>query len=186
MEPTKSYRSAKGKNAEARAFMNTDVQTVTPDMTLYQLIGFLLEHEISNAPVVRHEADGKRILVGFVTEGDCLKALSSEIFHGVPIQPKTVEMVMRLHPISVGPETDIFTLASILISFGYRHLPVVEDHHLLGIVSRRDVIRALDEYAQEQTRKKGSFPPVSFLDRAFQKFGLLRTPAGSGGPSGKR
>jgi CBS domain-containing protein len=40
----------------------------------------------------------------------------------------------------------MFTLASIFVNHGFRHLPVTDDHILLGIVSRRDVLRALNEY----------------------------------------
>ena len=56
---------------------------------------------------------------------------------------------MRRHPVCVSPETELFTLASIFSSHSYRHLPVVEDDALIGIISRRDVLKALDEYYQD-------------------------------------
>jgi CBS domain-containing protein len=56
---------------------------------------------------------------------------------------------MRKHPVCIGPEVDIFTLTSIFVSHHYRHLPVVENDCLVGIVSRRDILRALNRYYNE-------------------------------------
>ena len=61
---------------------------------------------------------------------------------------------MRRHPVCVQPETDLFTLASIFVSHGYRHLPVVEEGRLVGIVSRRDILKAMDHYYRKMLEKK--------------------------------
>jgi CBS domain-containing protein len=59
---------------------------------------------------------------------------------------------MRKHPVCVQPQTELFTLASIFVHHGYRHLPVVEDGVLLGIVSRRDILKAMNDYYQREIR----------------------------------
>ena len=68
---------------------------------------------------------------------------------------------MRRHPVCVAPETDLFALASIFESHDYRHLPVTQDDYLLGIVIRRDVLRAVDKYYQLLVRQNSRerFPP---------------------------
>lgn len=132
----------------AADYMTRHVHVVTPDMPLGDVIQFLLQHEISNAPVVEMQ-NHKQVLIGFISERDCLEFLSNEAFYGCPSPPQTARTIMRMHPICVSPETELFTLASIFSSHRYRHLPVVEYDELIGIVSRRDVLKAMDEYYQE-------------------------------------
>lgn len=131
----------------AADYMTRHVHAVTPDMPLGDVIQFLLQHQISNAPVVE-EQNHKQLLLGFISERDCLEFLSNEAFYGCPSPPQTSQTIMRMHPVCVSPETELFTLASIFCSHTYRHLPVVANGELLGIVSRRDVLKAMDEYYQ--------------------------------------
>jgi CBS domain-containing protein len=132
----------------ASDFMTEHVCTVTPEMALVDIITLLLKHGTSNAPVIETR-DGKRRLVGFISERDCLGFLANELFFGTPSPSQTAATIMRRHPVCVGPETDLFALASIFAGHGYRHLPVVENEELLGIVSRRDILRAMDAYYRE-------------------------------------
>ncbi len=139
-EPTRSPRAAD--------FMTGQVCTVTPEMSLSDVIALLLKHGTSNAPVVDRR-DGQPRLAGFISERDCLAALSDELFFGSPSPSQTAATVMRRHPVCVAPDTDLFALASIFAVHGYRHLPVVEGNELVGVVSRRDVLRAMDTYYRE-------------------------------------
>lgn len=134
---------------QTREFMTQHIHAITADMQLADVIRFLDHHQISNAPVVETDASGNQVLVGFLSEGDCLEHLSNEVFYGSPYQAQTARTMMKRHPVCVEPETDIFTLASIFVSHRYRHLPVVKDGRLLGIVSRRDILKALDRFYRE-------------------------------------
>lgn len=144
----------------ARDFMNRHVRTIPPDMPLEEIVQFLQEHGISNAPVV-DEQGGRRILVGFVSEHDCLEHMANELFFGSPSQPQTAATIMRKHPVCVEPDTELFTLASILVNHRMRHLPVASNGQLLGIVSRSDILKALDEYYREYIagRERERRPP---------------------------
>ena len=145
------------KSPTASDFMTRRVQTVTPEMSLEDVIQVLLKHRISNAPVVEKKT-GEDVLVGFISERDCLALLADESYFGSPSPPQTARTAMRMHPVCVLPDTELFTLASIFVNHGFRHLPVVADGTLQGIVSRRDILRAMDEYYREtqseQNRKK--------------------------------
>ena len=132
----------------AADFMTKHVHVVPTDMSLGDVVHFLLEHGISNAPVVERQ-DHKQVLIGFISECDCLEFLSNEVFYGLPAPLHTARTIMRRHPVCVSPDTELFTLASIFSNHGYRHLPVIEYDELVGIVSRRDVLKAMDEYYQE-------------------------------------
>jgi CBS domain-containing protein len=136
-----------------------------PGMSLMEVVRFLLEHGLSNVPVVEGDtsgaAEGPPRLVGFLSEQDCLEHLSNEMFFGCPSQPQTVGTIMRRHPICVSPGEDAFALASIFVNHGYRHLPVVEGGRLVGIVSRRDILKALERYYEQWLRRldREHFPP---------------------------
>jgi CBS domain-containing protein len=132
----------------AADYMTRHVHVITPDMPLGDVVQFLLQHEISNTPVVEIQ-NQKQVLIGFISERDCLEFLSNEAFYGCPSPPQTARTIMRMHPVCVSPDTELFTLASIFSSHSYRHLPVVEHDELIGIISRRDVLKALDEYYQD-------------------------------------
>lgn len=149
------------ESPQAKDFMQRHLHSVTPDVPLAEIVALLLKHEISNVPVVQTE-QGRSILVGFISERDCLEHLSNEAFYGSPMPPQTARTVMRKHPVCVGPDTELFTLVSIFVHHGYRHLPVVEnDNHLLGLVSRRDILKALDHYYAQasQQHDQEHFPP---------------------------
>ncbi len=148
----------------AADFMRTQVHTIHPDMPLDEIVKFLLKHEISNAPVVIPQA-GRSRLVGFISERDCLAGLTNESFFGSPAPKQTATTLMRKHPVCVAPETELFALASIFISHDYRHLPVTRDDELLGIISRRDILRALEKHYCSVLNKHTSehFPPDAHL-----------------------
>ncbi|MEQ9408129.1 MAG: CBS domain-containing protein [Fuerstiella sp.] len=153
------------KPPTAEQFMRRNVRTVRPDMTLNEIIEFLLLHELSNAPVV-DDVDGKSSLVGFLSERDCLAALSREAFFGSPAPRQSAATIMRRHPVCVSPDTELFALASIMVNHGFRHLPVTDDKTLLGIVSRRDILRAMNAYESQQideTAREHARPDVHQL-----------------------
>ncbi|GAA5511148.1 CBS domain-containing protein [Novipirellula caenicola] len=143
----------------AQDLMNRDVRTIPPAMHLVDIVAFLQRHKLSNAPVTKREGNQQRLL-GFVSEGDCLECLANELFYGNPSPVQTAETIMKRHPTCVTPETDIFTLTSIFMSHRFRHLPVVDGAILLGIVSRRDILKSLDKYYREwsDTRDHERFP----------------------------
>ena len=161
---------------QASDYMNSHVQTLTPDISLADVISFLLGHGLSSAPVVESRDGGGRQLVGFVSEHDCLASLSNEMFYGSPSPRQTAGTIMRKHPVCVAPDTELFTLASIFVHHGMRHLPVVDQGKLVGIISRRDILEAMDkhyraflEMAEHERR------PLSLRDVLSQ--GVVVTPA---------
>lgn len=133
----------------AQEYMNTHIRTLTPDMPLVDVISFLLAHGLSSAPVVENGENGGRTLVGFVSEHDCLAHLSNEMFYGTPSPRQTAGTIMRKHPVCVAPDTELFTLASIFVSHRMRHLPVVDEGQLVGVISRRDILGAMDRYYRD-------------------------------------
>ncbi len=125
--------------------MITEVITVTLDASLDDVITLLITHDVPAAPVIE-DRDGGKKLVGLITERDCLEYFSNEIYYGNP--DVSVQSMMRL-PLCAKPEMDVFSMATIFTQHPYRHLPVVKKNQLVGIVSRRGVLRALYEFERK-------------------------------------
>ena len=125
--------------------MITDVFTVTPGASLDEVITLLITHDIPAAPVIEDQ-DGVKKLCGYITEKDCLEYFSNEIYYGNP--DVSVQSMMRL-PLCANPEMDVFSMATIFTQHPYRHIPVVKKKHLVGVVSRRRVLRALYEFERK-------------------------------------
>jgi CBS domain-containing protein len=160
-DPKAMAMSVKPEIPTAGDLMIRKVHTVSPEMSLDELIDFLLKHKISSAPVVETR-DGKEFLVGFVSECDALEHLSNEMFYGLPVPKQTVKTCMKRHPIVITEDVDVFAISSLLVAHGYRHVPVVgEDNVLTGIVSRRDVLKPMQTYYADaiKTHDAEYFPP---------------------------
>jgi CBS domain-containing protein len=82
--------------------------------------------------------DGMKLL-GLITERDLVRAMAS----GADLDQSTVSSFMSRDPDIFSPEFDVWEAAEWLAESGYRHLPVVEDGTLLGIISIRDLLLAL-------------------------------------------
>ena len=129
----------------ANDIMRTDLVTLSPETSLADAVTLLLNYGISGAPVV----DPDDHLLGVLSEKDCLRFLASSAFYATP--SGTVADVMQRDVATTGPEADVFRLAFEFHDHPCRRLPVVaEDGTLLGLVARRDVMRALDEIRRQR------------------------------------
>ena len=144
----------------ARDVMTTEVVSVPPESSVSEIAKLLLDRGISAAPVV--DADG--VPLGMVSEGDLIGrdetarearkdwwlALLAE---GQPLPP---EFLASLQPIAhkardlmsaplvtVGEEAGVDEIAKLLATHHIKRVPVLRDGHIVGIVSRADLLRAL-------------------------------------------
>ena len=88
-------------------------------------------HGVSALPVVQHG----RVL-GIITERDVTNAVALDL------DPRLtpVDEVMTQHPLVASPDDDARMVAMQMLEHGIRHLPVVDDHRLLGMMSARDLL----------------------------------------------
>jgi CBS domain-containing protein len=110
-------------------------------MAVAEAVRLLLQHEISGAPVVSEEGE----LLGVFSEFDCLKALANEEFYGDYDEQQLVGDLMCCERHTIEPTLDLFRIAQTFVSLNIRRLPVLSEGKLVGQVSRRDVLRALDK-----------------------------------------
>ena len=117
--------------------MVTEVVTLHPEMEILRAAHILISSDISGAPVL----DQHGRLIGVLTERDCLRVVLHAGYHGQP--GGLVRDYMTGDPVAVTPEDTIVELAERFIKEGYRRYPVVDGGRLVGLISRRDVMRAM-------------------------------------------
>jgi len=120
------------------------VATIEPDRTVADLLD-LLEHHNVGALVV--SADG-RAIVGIVSERDVARHLSRE---GAELLARPVSTIMTQHVRTCTSNDGVEELMRIMTQERIRHVPVVDDGTLVGIVSIGDVVKnRVDELEGER------------------------------------
>jgi CBS domain-containing protein len=119
----------------AKDIMTSTVITVPEDMLVTNVIKLLLRWHISGVPVV----DDDGLLLGIVTEHDVMNfALSGEA-----ARTKASE-VMTKQVETYTPDTKVVDIINHFAARQIRRVPVVEDGKVVGIISRRDIVREMD------------------------------------------
>lgn len=148
----------------AKDIMTKDVVTVTPDTSIEELSTLLVSNEISGVPVV----DAAGAIVGIVTEHDLISRnkrlhiptvvgfLDAVIY--LESSKKFAEDVKRLTATKVGDicarkvvtiteDTTLTDIATIMSEKKAHLLPVVASGKVVGIVGKRDVVKAVAQQA---------------------------------------
>ena len=148
----------------AKEIMTRDVVTVTPDTSIEKLAALLVSNQISGVPVV----DAGGALIGVVTENDLISQnkrlhiptvvsfLDAAIY--LESSKKFAEEVKRVTAtkvadicskkvVSVDEETTLTDIATIMSEKKVHVLPVVKAGKVVGIVGKRDVVRAVAQQA---------------------------------------
>ena len=114
--------------------MGGSATVIGPEATLGDAAEALEGDDVGSLGVV---AD--RELVGIITERDLVRALAS----GADVEEEYVSDWMADAPDTFSPEVDVKEAAAWLLEVGYRHMPVMDEGELLGIVSIRDIMWAI-------------------------------------------
>jgi CBS domain-containing protein len=131
----------------AREVMTSPVVSIGPEASVKDAVRLLDRHDITALPVID---DGDR-LVGIVSEADVLRGEVSPDprahVRPVPDVPEaagsTVAEVMTRAVMTVHEGADVADIAQLMLDTGVKSVPVTHGHQVVGIVSRRDLIRAL-------------------------------------------
>lgn len=118
--------------------------TTAPDATIAEVAQVLRDHGIGAIPVV----DDGGALVGIISERDIVKALPQ---HGTALVDVTVDALMTRSVQTCTPEETVEAVMERMTAGRFRHLPVVEDAALIGIISIGDAVKSrLEELRAER------------------------------------
>jgi CBS domain-containing protein len=122
----------------------SSVVTITPDESVRELLGRLAEHGVGALVV---SADGERV-DGIVSERDIVRRLHAD---GEPVLDRPVGGIMTRDVYTCGSEATTDHLMSEMTRRRFRHVPVVVEGRLAGIVSIGDVVKyRLEELQSER------------------------------------
>jgi CBS domain-containing protein len=124
------------------ATKGSTVVTVKPSQTIREAIALLVKHRIGALVVV----DDAGKVAGLVSERDFVReAAKNEALFGEP-----VSAIMTTDVIVASPGDDIQSVEKTMTVKRFRHLPILDEGELIGIVSIGDVVKAqLDQYQGE-------------------------------------
>ncbi|MFC1877484.1 CBS domain-containing protein [Thermodesulfobacteriota bacterium] len=111
----------------------SQVYTVSPDATVYDALKLMSEKEIGALVVVEN---GK--LLGIFSERDYARKV---ILKGKNSQETLVKEIMTTNVLHASPKQKIRKCLSLMTKNHFRHLPIMEDDQLVGIISIEDVRR---------------------------------------------
>jgi CBS domain-containing protein len=118
-----------------RSIMDTDVYTCTPLCTLRDIIRDMVKRDISSVIIIDH----KQQPVGILTERDIMKRVIADEM--VDLDSTPIAKVMTPDPITLHPENTIYRALSVLAASKVKHLPLIEDGRIVGIVTMRQLLK---------------------------------------------
>lgn len=125
-----------------RNWMTKPVITIDADECLEQARALMNEHRVRRLPVLKKDR-----LVGILTRSDVEAELGRSF--GLAIERmrealmKTAEEVMTPAPITVAPDDQFERACTIMMERKISGIPVVEDGHLVGMITETDIFRAI-------------------------------------------
>jgi CBS domain-containing protein len=147
----------------AKQIMTRNVISVAPDTTVVEAANIMLQKHISGLPVV----DNAGSVIGIVSEGDFLRRIEigtprkrgrlPSFFIGyasaaedyVHEHGRKVSEIMTPSPVTIGEDTSLSDVVSLMERNNIKRIPVVRDGKLVGIVSRSNLLRAVASVARD-------------------------------------
>lgn len=114
-----------------RTVATTDIVRALPDDPLLVAAATMADNEIGSLPVFRGET-----MIGILTERDLVRAVAED----ADASTATVGEYMSTQPVTIEADADLHDAAHRMLEAGVRHLPVLDEGEVVGLVSIRDVL----------------------------------------------
>jgi CBS domain-containing protein len=121
-----------------------DVWSITPDATVYEALRMMADKNVGALLVM----DGEQ-LAGIMSERDYARKI---ILHGKSSKETYVREIMTSNLVTVHPDQTVEECMTLMTNKRIRHLPVILEGQVLGVISIGDVVRAII-YQQRETIK---------------------------------
>ncbi len=127
-------------NDTVESIMSRDFARITPDMLVVESTNLLIQKALLGSPVL----DENQKLVGWLSEQECLHVIFQVLYHNQRVS--TVESVMRKDVLTISSDCTILDAITQMLTPGKpKAYPVVDGSgKVVGIISRRIIVRALD------------------------------------------
>jgi CBS domain-containing protein len=120
---------------DARTHMSRDLLVVEPDLALVEVAKRMVARDVGAVLVYEDGA-----LCGILTERDVLRAVADGLDDATLVRDR-----MTAHPETLDADDTTDHAAVLMIHGGFRHLPVMEQGEVVGVLSIRDLMRVVLE-----------------------------------------
>lgn len=122
-------------NVKVRDIMTSIIITADADTLVIDAARLMAAEDVGSLLITKAD-----VLAGLVTRREIVGAqlLSKESF-----QSLCVKDIMTTPVVTIGPEADIGQAISLINQTGYRYIPVIEGHDIIGLLATTDIIRVL-------------------------------------------
>lgn len=121
-------------------FMKKDIVQVTPETSVEKTAEVMAAEHVDSAVV----ADDKKI-IGIVTEKDLARKVVAK---GVNTQKITARDIMTIELVTIEPQKSLYEAMILLNKKKIKHLPVVKDNNIIGIITAMDILRIQPSYME--------------------------------------
>lgn len=129
-------------------YMNRHPVVFKSEMTIAEAVGLFLKKPQLGGPVL----DDEQKVIGFLSEQDCLSSMLQSTYLGE--SHSIVADKMRTDVLTVSPDESVLDIAKTMSGSKPKIYPVIdENHQLLGIISRHDVLGAIDVHLNANYKK---------------------------------
>ena len=132
--------------------MTSPVISVRPDNTLGEVISLLLQHQVSGLPVL----DEDNRLLGVITELDLLKIL----YDTMALETSPVSEHLNPNVVTIDEEDSLIDVAEVFMHHTIRRVPILHGDKVIGIISRRDVIRCIRDVRKQVSAESQQIKPA--------------------------
>ena len=134
-------RGAQGRivSATIADYMTTELVSFAPDDTIVEAMRVLLKQQLSGAPVI----DQAGQMVGILSQKDCFAIVYNAAYHQEPGGQVQQYMIREVEHLEAN--CTVVDAADRFLHSIYRRFPVLREGRLVGLISRHDILRALDE-----------------------------------------
>ena len=126
---------------QIKNLMSEDLITIDKDQNLSDALKLLRKHNVSRLPVTNNKE-----LVGIISERDIANKLGSSKYESMPASRLHISSVMVKEPVTIEPNMTIGDLCELFAEKNIGGVPVVKDDKVMGIITERDILRAVKRY----------------------------------------
>ncbi|MGE0625231.1 MAG: CBS domain-containing protein [Pseudomonadales bacterium] len=135
------------KSVKVGDYMSRRLVTFNRNDNVISAMAVLLDKKISGAPVVDRHGN----LVGMLSEVDLMAIVVQDSYYDESVG--IVADYMHAPVDTIDPDMDIYTLAEKFHKEHRRRYPVVKNGKLVGQISRRDVLRAAEDFLRRSPKR---------------------------------
>jgi CBS domain-containing protein len=128
----------------------SEVATVPPKVSVTGLLDDLARYNVGALVVV----DAGGAVIGIVSERDVVRRLNER---GAELLTAPVENIMTTQVVTCSPSDAVDALAEVMTERRIRHMPVVEDGRIVGIISIGDVVKSRIEQLESDREQLESY-----------------------------